>query len=184
MYKNFEQIPYGKSNFQPRVMKDFRKEGISPYNPEINNEGVNEQNFQKVYVDGKLYYKSEDARLKHPMRQNEPLLLKRPPAQTLPDQSLKRDPHNFRGFGNFVYYKNNQLSEPYNQQVFSSKAKVMSYIYKDPMDGVHRRHDRQIIQDDNDDSLQWIKDSNRHRDEILASKMRKHIGRTYEPSIF
>jgi len=85
--------------------------------------------------------------------------------------------------GHITYYINNSISDPYFEPLFTSNARTTGKLYRDPMGAFKPQYEREpLIRKDpiNSDKnvyeggLSWLQDSQEHREDILASQMRKH----------
>ena len=123
------------------------------------------------------------------------------PLRELYSERLRGYGQNYRTYsdvssGNVLYYVDRSREDPYYSPLFTGKARVGTVIYKDPMGGIHTEYPRKVTnlpttgdtacdtvggggatgQDAaNKDGfcLTWLRDTQRHREDIMASQMAK-----------
>lgn len=89
--------------------------------------------------------------------------------------------------GQYLYYIGKEREDVFYEPLFSNSAITVGKLYKDPMGSVKPQYDRIQIQNSaniekksgNDYNLSFIKDSQFHREDLLALQMRTRNQRRY-----
>jgi hypothetical protein len=183
------------------------KEGLNLINPQAYQEQYSTK-FDQVDCDTgcgdacgvKPTYASWDPRLYSAVH-NQYITLDRPPLESdvpldqVYDKKLKRYGQGYKTYadvnaGNVLYYVDKSREDPYYSPLFAQPARVATVVYKDPMGAMKPEYPRivpntKLIGDTDCDNegycLSWIRDSQKHREDILASQMAKINQRRWEP---
>lgn len=181
------------------------KEKIEPVKNEIKdiyyyNKEVDklDGSFRKIKSKSSNITYTKDDPLLYSQTHNHLLELDRPP--TNPDIKLKTlttdkklDTYGkkYKSYDNinsgFIkYYINNDSKYVYNEPLFSIESNVTGVLYTDPMGSIKPCYIRETesydpINDVDNDELSWIRDSQYHREDILASQMSVINRRKWEP---
>jgi hypothetical protein len=94
--------------------------------------------------------------------------------------------------GQYVYYISKNREDAFYEPLFSRKATTVGTMYKDPMGGMKPQYDRIPAEKynpmlntkacgDDEYCLSFMKDTQYHREDILARQMRKRNEQRYEP---
>jgi len=134
---------------------------------------------------GKISYTiPNDSRLVSSIRGGLKLNLDSIPAEVLydektlyTDKNLDKYGQNYKNYsdissGQITYYIDKSIASPYFKPVFSESSKITGYIYKDPMGAEKPIYDRQPL-NNSSYCLSSIKDTNSHRENLMASQSSK-----------
>lgn len=94
--------------------------------------------------------------------------------------------------GQCVYYISKNREDAFHEPIFNSKATSVGTMYKDPMGGMKPQYDRipenqydPILDNkacsDNDNCSSFLRDTQSHREDIMARQMRKRNEQRYAP---
>lgn len=115
------------------------------------------------------------------------------------DKSLNRYGQQYKSYadinaGQYLYYINRAREDSFFEPLFSNKAMSVGTMYQDPMGAMKPQHDLMPIKQCNpvlnnkgyrgetdEYSLSFIRDTQLHREDILARQMRKSNEQRYEP---
>jgi len=79
--------------------------------------------------------------------------------------------------GQIQYYKSDFISSPFPHPMFASTANVDYFLFKTPMGGVEAEFQRTPLTCNDNGQMegcsQWMKDSNRQRENLMASQMER-----------
>lgn len=148
-------------------------------------------------------YISADPRLAYTPRAQR-LELDRPPFRTshtmdeiAHDRSLDRYGQDYRDYkdiraGQIVYYTSDALDSPFYPPIFSNTARIVGYDYTDPMGSSKPQYFREPLTNPDylhtdrgpysyPHMLSWIRDTNEHREDLMASQMRKRNQQRWSP---
>lgn len=135
-----------------------------------------------------------DPRLKSVARGGSVLLLDRPPVtyniepdKVNMDESLKDYGKNYKTYkdvnaGQITYYVDKSKKEAFHSPDFSTSARTVGYLYKDPMGGLKPHYERQPLTDTNHletkrvllgGELSWMRDTGAHREDLISKQMYK-----------
>jgi len=129
------------------------------------------------------------------------LLLDRPPMNSTPklntlsnDKSLDLYGQGYKSYkdvnaGQVIYYMDSSREDAFYEPIFSTKAETVGIMYKDPMGNMKPQYERIVERECNgqktgceyDSCLSFLEDTQIHREDILASQMRKRNEQRYEP---
>ena len=132
------------------------------------------------------------------------LQLDRPPIETdtklkdlVTDKSLDNYGQNYKSYndvnaGQILYYIDRNLQDAFYEPIFSKKATAVGTMYKDPMGNMRPQYDRipnqkydPILGNPCDVSgeycLSWMKDTQHHREDLLALQMRSSNETRFAP---
>jgi hypothetical protein len=142
-------------------------------------------------------YFSRDPRLYHAASATWIQLDRPPTVSTLKLNTLHNNP-TLDGYGKYYksysdinagqisYYVDKQREDAFYEPLFFTPQTSVSTVYQDPMGSLKPQYNRirpnKCDSDNVDDgTLSWIKDSQYHREDLLALKMRKHNQERYVP---
>ena len=94
--------------------------------------------------------------------------------------------------GQISYYINRELEDAFFEPLFTKKATAVGTMYQDPMGVMRPQYERfpnekfdPVLENacdaKGDSCLSWIRDSQHHREDLLASQMRKHNEQRFAP---
>lgn len=85
--------------------------------------------------------------------------------------------------GDIVYYNDTSIEDTLFPPLFSQEASVEGVMYKDPMGSVKPQYTRcpLPIEDDAQNPLSWIRDSQEHRQDLMSLQMRKQNQSRWAP---
>ena len=95
--------------------------------------------------------------------------------------------------GQYLYYIGNDREDAFYEPLFSKRATAVGTMYQDPMGAMkpqydripHEQQDHGILTDPcnvaGDYCLSFMKDTQAHREDLLARQMRKHNEQRYAP---
>ena len=95
--------------------------------------------------------------------------------------------------GQYMYYVNKSLEDPYFPPNFVTSATATGVLYKDPMGAMKPRYNRKPLIDNNpigpernnyEGCLSWMEDSLSHRQDLLSLQMRRRNQERYAPRWF
>lgn len=147
---------------------------------------------------------SNDPRLVSVAHGGQVLTLDRPPTDSTvrledinTDDSLRKYGQCYKNYsdinaGQITYYIDKSIQDPFFEPVFSTPALAVGEVYKDPMGAFKPQYTRYIANPNEPcgktdcfpGCLSWIDDSTFHREDLMASQMRKHNEQRYEPRWF
>lgn len=179
------------------------KSGIEPINPQAYQDQYSTQFNPMKCGDSccpETQYTSWDPRLYSSLH-NQYLTFDRPPLESkvplseVYDKKLQGYGQGYETYkdinaGNILYYTDKSIEDPYFNPLFSQPARVGTVVYKDPMGAMKPEYPRiveqtKLIGDDQCDNkgfcLSWMRDSQQHREDILASQMAKRNQQRWEP---
>ena len=105
------------------------------------------------------------------------------------DKSLNRYGKGYTSYsdinaGQYIYYVNKEREDAFYKPLFSKEAICIGTMYKDPMGSMKPQYNRIPIDQNNEIneySLSFMKDTQSHREDILALQMSKKNEQRYEP---
>lgn len=131
------------------------------------------------------------------------LQLDRPPRVTnnklkdlINDKSLDNYGQGYKSYndvdaGQILYYINKDFQDAFYEPLFSEKATAVGTMYKDPMGNMRPQYDRIPNEkydpilgntcDNGEYCLSWMKDTQFHREDLLARQMRSNNETRYAP---
>ena len=197
---------YDKNTF--RVDKEpFYKSGNVILNPSVLTTDKFDKTFKAVNTEdcpnsfsGTTTYISSDPRLYN--QGGTWLQLDRPPLNStikLSSLNIDKSLNNYgKGYtsysdintGQYVYYINKEREDPFYKPLFSKEAISIGTMYKDPMGSIKPQYNRIPLNQNNETdetdetneyALSFMKDTQFHREDILALQMRKKNEQRYEP---
>jgi hypothetical protein len=92
--------------------------------------------------------------------------------------------------GQCLYYISHDREDAFYKPLFSTQATIVSALYKDPMGAMKPQYDRipnkkydPVLGEcgNQNECLSWIRDSQFHREDMLALQMRKRNEQRYAP---
>ena len=185
------------------------KEGQITLNPEVLTEKY-ATDFQKIdcpNISGcpQTQYASMDPRLVSASHNGQVQTLDKPPINSevklntlLDDESLDKYGQGYKSYadvnaGQYMYYINRSLEDPYFNPNFVTSATATGVLYKDPMGAIKPRYNRKPLTDNDpmgpernnyEGCLSWMEDSLSHRQDLLALQMRRGNQERYAPRWF
>lgn len=179
-----------------------KKTGMTPINPQAYHNQY-ATNFDKIRCNDTrppTQYSSWDPRL-YSASHNQYITFDNPPLDStvklneVYDKKLEGYGKGYRTYsdinsGNILYYNNASREDPYYSPLFTESANVETVVYKDPMGGMRTEYPRTVVQsklvgDNNCDNdgfcLSWMRDSTRHREDILTGQMAKINSQRWMP---
>lgn len=149
-------------------------------------------------------FTSNDPRLSRATHGGQSLTLDTPPLDSSvvlsdinTDETLRKYGQHYTNYsdinaGQITYYVNKERQDPFYEPVFSTPSSTVGVMYRDPMGAMKPQYERRAKNatqpcGDTDcypDCLSWIEDSQTHREDLMASQMRKHNEQRYEPRWF
>lgn len=178
---------YGYINLNPTAMSNAYSKDF--YRIECPNNACSE-----------VQYTNKDPRLISVAHGGQMLTLDRPPTDKTPklsdistDTDLNGYGQKYRTYsdikgGNIIYYIDKSIQDPFFSPLFSAPARVYGTIYRDPMGSIKPQYYRDSLERDpinnNKDSydcgLSWMRDSQEHRQDLLARQMYKRNQEKWE----
>jgi hypothetical protein len=185
-----------------------KQTGITILNPGVVGENKFDPTFQAINAtycpgsscDGTTYLNS-DPRLYNQggswLQLDRPPLISGTDLSTLTtDKSLDGYGQNYKSYadinaGQYMYYIDKSTEDAFYEPNFSSKATSVGSLYKDPMGTIKPQYDRVPDNqynhisngsfDDNEYSLTFLRDTQHHREDIMALQMRRRNQERYVP---
>jgi hypothetical protein len=200
MFECYDRKPF-RFDIEPR-----NEQGYKNLNPVVM-KGKFSDDFQRIECPGirgcpKIQYASTDPRLVSAAHSGQVLTLDRPPMNSTPDLTQISTDKNLDGYGQgyrtysdidggqIMYYIDKSTQDPFYSPNFSTSARALGTLYRDPMGAMKPQYDREPLKcndplnttkDHYDGGLSWIQDSQEHRQDLLSLQMRKRNQERFEP---
>jgi len=150
---------------------------------------------------GEVWY-GTDPRLKSVARGGSIIPLDRPPitynidtSTVNTDERLKNYGKNYKSYadinaGQITYYIDKSRQDAFYSPEFTTSARTVGYVYKDPMGGIKPHYERIPLTCDNPletkhskfkGGLSWIQDSEEHRQDIISKQMHRINSQRWDP---